>query len=105
MGWLDRIIDLCNKKGANLILFKTLNNGKIIQPVLREEAFEYIDEMAYYNVLGEISRQKNVPFLNMNLLMTGTNHNDVESAKKATSCFGKWLVMNKHIELENEEYR
>lgn len=95
--WLDKIIDLCEKEGVPLILLKTPNNGKIIEPIpeyVSDEVFEYIDGMAYYNTLERYANENNIMFLNMNKVMTGTNHNDVENARKATSYFGKWFVEN-----------
>lgn len=94
LTWLAKMIELCEKENVRLILLKTPNNGKIIQPVPAgeaEQAFEYIDGMAYYNALVEYAAQAGIEFLNMNLVMPGTNHNDVENAAKATSYFGEWI--------------
>lgn len=94
MMWLQKIEELCEKEKVQLILLKTPNNGQIAQPAQdkeAEEAFEYIDGMAYYNSLEDYAKEKGIPFLNMNLIMPGTNHNDVENAKKATSYFGEWV--------------
>lgn len=93
--WLDRIIALCEKEGTRLILLKTPNNGKIIEPVpeeISDEVFDYIDGMAYYNTLEAYAEKKDIAFLNMNRIMTGTNHNDAENARKATRYFGEWVT-------------
>lgn len=95
LEWLDKMIELCKQQDTQLILVKTPNDGKIIQPVKdenSEEAFEYVDGMAYYNWLQDYAQQREIPFLNMNLIMTGTNHNDYENAEKATRYFGRWLI-------------
>lgn len=95
LQWLERMDELCREKGVKLILVKTPNEGKIIEPVTdeaSEDAFRYVDGMPYYNWLGAYAKQKDIPFLNMNLVMTGTNHNDYENAAKATSYLGSWLA-------------
>lgn len=94
LKWLDKISHLCEKEGTRLILLKTPNNGKIIEPVpeeISDEVFDYIDGMAYYNTLEGYAEEKDIIFLNMNRIMPGTNHNDVENACKATRYFGEWV--------------
>ncbi|MBR5799789.1 MAG: hypothetical protein IKY23_06975 [Lachnospiraceae bacterium] len=94
LKWLSKIAALCKEEEVQLILLKTPNDGEIICPSggeSDEEAIEYIDGMAYYNSLGDYAKEEGIPFLNMNMVMPGTNHNDAENARKATSYFGKWV--------------
>ena len=101
--WLDKIIRLCEEKQVDLILLKTPNNGKIIQPVIEDEPekiFEYIEGMAYYNTLETMAKEKGISFLNMNKIMPGTNHNDAANARKATNYIGNWL--KQHYEIEDK---
>lgn len=95
LQWLEKMAELCRDEGVRLMLVKTPNEGKIITPVtdeMSEDAFQYVDGMPYYNWLDSYAGQNEIPFLNMNLVMTGTNHNDHENAQKATSYLGKWLA-------------
>jgi hypothetical protein len=95
MAWLEKIVELCEENGVQLILFKTPNGGKIIDQNVEEgseDAFRYIDGVAYYNELGRIAGEKGIPFLDMNRLMTGRHHNDAENAEKATRALGEWLA-------------
>lgn len=97
LQWLEKIMYLCEKEEVELILLKTPNNAKIIEPVPPEESdevFEYIDGMPYYNTLERLADENGIRFFNMNKVMTGTNHNDVENAHKATSYFGEWFAKN-----------
>lgn len=97
LAWLERIVELCEENGVQLLLFKTPNGGKIIDQNVEEgseDAFQYIDGMAYYNELGRIAGEKGIPFLDMNRLMTGRHHNNAENAEKATRALGEWIAEN-----------
>ncbi len=98
--WLEKIICLCQKENVELILLKTPDNGLIIEPPEEgsEEIFQYIDGMPYYNSLADLAKERGIAFLNMNYLMPGEDHNSIAKARKATSCFGKWVQERLHIE-------
>ena len=100
MQWLDKIIDLCEKNEVELVLLKTPNNGKIIDPFVEEGARDEVFGMPYYNKLAEIAQEKDILFLNMNLIMAGENHNNQACAQKATLFFGEWI--EQQIELEDK---
>lgn len=100
MHWLDKIIALCEENNVQLILLKTPNDGKIIAPLVEGGSNDEVDGMPYYNKLAEIAQEKNIPFLNMNLVMTGGNHNNKAYAQKATLYFGEWI--KQLIEIEDK---
>ena len=98
MQWLDKIIDLCAKNGVQLILLKTPNNGSIIEPLPEGGANDEAFGMPYYNRLAQIAQERDIPFLNMNLVMAGGNHNDKVAAQKATLYFGEWIKQQVEIQ-------
>ena len=98
MQWLDKIIALCEENNVQLILLKTPNNGKIIDPSAEDGEKDEAFGMPYYNRLAEVAQEKSIPFLNMNLVMSGENHNDKACAQKATLYFGEWIKQQVEIQ-------
>lgn len=75
--WLDKIVALTKEEGVDLIFIKT-PNGNAKRQML-------------YNSVDEYAKEKNIPFLNMNVIFDGEAHINVLQAEKVTRYLGSYL--------------
>lgn len=91
MEWIERIFDYCEEEQIELIFLKTPNEDLACLPD-GEEGYKEVEGQPYYNTISDLAEQKGVFFVNYNVIMTGTGHNDVLTSQKVTSHFGNWYV-------------
>lgn len=84
--WLNKIVDLTEKEGVELLLIKTPNGS--------------VERQKLYNSVEDFALEKGVPFLNMNLLFDGEAHINMLQAEKVTSFLGQYLT--EHYEVTDK---
>lgn len=80
LEYLNKIIDYTKQNNINLILIKTPECDSDLQPI--------------YNSVADLAKEKDVPFINFNTIMPGTDHPDHELAERITKYMEKYLVAN-----------
>lgn len=92
MKYLEKIIELTEEKGVDLLFLKTPNGSE--------------DDQKYYNSVAKLAQKYDIPFLNLNSEMPGQLHNHVFHAQTITKRIGQWLTGLYEIEdkRENPEY-
>ncbi len=90
--YMEKIIELCEKEGVDLLFLKTPN--------------DHIHNQAEYNAVGDIAAKHGVPYLDLNKEMAGQLHNHVFHAETITKRIGEWLKSLYEVEdkRENPEF-
>lgn len=84
LDYLKKIIDFAEKEEIELLFLKTPNSNVDYQP--------------YYNAVGELAAEHEIPFLNLNAEMYGRFHNHVYHAERITKRIGEWLTSLYEVE-------
>lgn len=90
--YMEKIIELCEEKGVNLVFLKTPN--------------DHIQNQPDYNAVADIAEAHDIPYLDLNNQMKGQLHNHVFHAETITKRIGEWLTELYEVEdkRENPEY-
>lgn len=92
LNYMKKIIELAKAEGVDLLFLKTPNDHAENQP--------------YYNAVGELAAEHDIPYLNLNAEMAGQLHNHVYHAETITKRIGEWLTSLYETEdkRENPQY-
>lgn len=82
--WLLKIIELCREENVELIFFKTPNGNQ--------------ERQKLYNSFEAFSREQDVPFLNLNIVLDGEAHVNVLQAERISQYIGEYLWKRYEIE-------
>jgi len=75
--WLDKIVELTQEEGVDLILVKTPNG--------------HAERQKLYLSVEDYAKEKNIPFVNMNTMFDGEAHVNILQAEKITRYMGEYL--------------
>lgn len=86
--WLNKIVELTEKEGVDLIFLKTPNGHEKRQKL--------------YNSMEVYAKQKEIPFLNLNTVLDGEAHINIIQAKKVSEAVGEYLSKQYEVAARGE---